>query len=61
MGILDDMEIMRLDDRAPFLPGVESQQWKKFVVKGDRDIHVPDRDLDMVDNRLHACFDVRVD
>jgi len=50
------MKLVLFDDGAGLLPRLEPQQREQFVVERNRDAHVPDRDLDVIDDWFHTVI-----
>src|SRR6266403_3023063 len=54
MAVLNNVEFMRIDDRARFAFGAEAEKREELVVEGNGDRHVSNRYLNMIDYRLHS-------
>src|SRR5467141_2887501 len=54
MAVLNNVEFMRIYDRARFAFGAEAEKRKELVVEGNGDRHIANRYLNMIDYRLHS-------
>jgi len=54
MAVLDNVEFVRIYDRARFALGAEAKKRKELVVEGDSNRDVSNCDLYMIDYRLHS-------
>jgi hypothetical protein len=54
MCVLDNMKLMFVDYSAGSSLGIETQERHELVVERYCDAHVPDSDLDVIDDGLHV-------
>ena len=54
MAVLNNVEFVRIYDRARFALGAEAEKRKELVVEGNGDRHISNRYLNMIDYRLHS-------
>jgi len=54
MTVLDNVEFVRVYDRARLTLRAEPEKWKQLVVEGNSNRHVSNCDLNMIDYRLHS-------
>ena len=54
MAVLNNVEFMRIYDRARFALRAEAEKRKELVVEGNRNRHVSNCYLNMIDDRLHS-------
>jgi len=55
MAVLDNVEFVRVYDRAYFALGAEAEKRKELVVEGNSNRHISNCYLNMIDYRLHSC------
>ena len=54
MAVLDNVEFVRIYDRARFAWGAEAEKRKELVVEGNSNRHVSNCYLNVIDYRLHS-------
>ena len=54
MAVLDNVEFVRVYDRAYFALGAEAEKRKELVVEGNSNRHISNCYLNMIDYRLHS-------
>ena len=59
MVVLDNVELVRIYDRARFAVEAEAEKRQELVVEGNSNRHIPNCYLNMIDYRLHSSSSSR--